>query len=165
MRSNTKQVVKANDSYQLVTFQLGGENYGINIMDVKEIHSIQPVRPLPHAPKYVEGIFNLRGEVIPIINLHNRFSLKKIEIDEEDDDMLSGFVVLNINKVKVGIMIDRVLRVVTIAKELVQPPPQVISGIGNEFVSGVVKQEDGSYLTILSTRHLFDVNELQRLTR
>ena len=62
---------------QLVTFQLSEELYGIDIMDVKEIVRVQDIRPLPNAPGYIEGLFNLRGEIIPIINLHKRFHLKK----------------------------------------------------------------------------------------
>ena len=63
--------------FQLVTFQLGAELYGVNIMDVKEIVKTQSVRPIPHAPHYVEGIFNLRGEIIPVLNLHKRLRLEK----------------------------------------------------------------------------------------
>ena len=62
-------MAEENNSFQLVTFQLGEELYGVNIMDVKEIVKIQSVRPIPNAPYYVEGIINLRGEIIPIINL------------------------------------------------------------------------------------------------
>ena len=69
-----------NTSYQLVTFQLGDELYGVDIMDVKEIVKVQSVRPIPNAPYYVEGIINLRGEIIPIINLHKRFHLQKLVV-------------------------------------------------------------------------------------
>ena len=62
--------------FQLVTFQLGDELYGVNIMDVKEIVRLQNVRVIPNAPYYVEGIINLRGEIIPIIDLHKRFRIK-----------------------------------------------------------------------------------------
>ena len=73
------------ESNQLVTFQLGEELYGINIMDVKEIVRVQSVRAIPNAPTYVEGIFHLRSEIIPIINLHKRFHLKKVAVSEEDE--------------------------------------------------------------------------------
>ena len=63
-------------SLQLVTFQLGDEQYGISIMDVEGIVKIEDVRPIPNAPAYVEGIFNLRGEIIPVINLHRRFHIR-----------------------------------------------------------------------------------------
>jgi len=149
------------DSKQLVTFQLGEELYGVNIMDVKEIVRVQSIRAIPNAPVYVEGIFNLRSEIIPIINLHKRFHLKKMTASE-DDELLSGFVILNIDGMKLGIIIDRVSRVVTIEKEDVQPPPQMVSGIGAEYIQGVVRQEKG-YLIILNIRDLFNPKELQKL--
>ena len=71
-----------NKQIQLVTFQLGEELYGVDIMDVKEIVKVCAVRPIPNAPYYVEGIFNLRSEIIPVINLHKRFQIKKLEQTE-----------------------------------------------------------------------------------
>ena len=68
--------------FQLVTFQLGDELYGVNIMDVKEIVRLQNVRVIPNAPYYVEGIINLRGDIIPIIDLHKRFRIQAIEKEE-----------------------------------------------------------------------------------
>ena len=149
------------DSRQLVTFQLGEELYGINIMDVKEIVRVQAIRAIPNAPTYVEGIFNLRSEIIPIINLHKRFHLKRL-LTSEEDELLSGFVILDIDGMKLGIIIDRISRVVTIEKENIQPPPQMFSGIGAEYIQGVVRQEQG-YLIILDIRDLFNPKELQKI--
>jgi len=149
------------DSRQLVTFQLGEELYGINIMDVKEIVRVQAIRAIPNAPMYVEGIFNLRSEIIPIINLHKRFHLKKL-LTSEEDELLSGFVILDIDGMKLGIIIDRISRVVTIEQENIQPPPQMFSGIGAEYILGVVRQESG-YLIILDIRDLFNPKELQKI--
>jgi len=149
------------DQSQLVTFQLGEELYGINIMDVKEIVRVQDIRGLPNAPMYVEGIFNLRSEIIPIINLHKRFHIKKAFTSEEDE-LLSGFVIIDVDGMKLGVIIDRVSRVVTIEREDVQPPPQMLSGIGAEYIQGVVRQE-GGYLIILNIRELFNPKELQKI--
>ncbi|MDR0503849.1 MAG: chemotaxis protein CheW [Treponema sp.] len=149
------------DSRQLVTFQLGEELYGVNIMDVKEIVRVQAIRAIPNAPTYVEGIFNLRSEIIPIINLHKRFHLKKLATSEEDE-LLSGFIILDIDGMKLGIIIDRISRVVTIEREEIQPPPQMFSGIGAEYIQGVVRQENG-YLIILDIRDLFNPKELQKI--
>ena len=149
------------ESNQLVTFQLGEELYGINIMDVKEIVRAQDVRAIPNAPVYVEGIFNLRSEIIPIINLHKRFHIRKAAVTEEDE-LLSGFVILDIEGMKLGVIIDKVSRVVTIHNEEVQPPPQMTSGIGAEYIQGVVRQENG-YLIILNIRDLFNPRELQKI--
>ncbi len=151
-----------NTQHQLVTFQLGEELYGIDIMDVKEIVRVQNVRPIPNAPTYVEGIFNLRKEIIPIINLHKRFHLKKSVMTAEDE-LLSGFVIIDIDGMKLGIIIDRVSRVVTIRNDEIQPPPQMLSGIGAEYIRGVVRQNEG-YLIILEIRDLFNPKELQKIS-
>jgi purine-binding chemotaxis protein CheW len=146
---------------QLVTFQLGEELYGVDIMDVKEIVRVQEVRAIPNAPYYVEGIFNLRSEIIPIINLHKRFHLKKAAV-EDGDEFLGGFIILNIEGNKLGIIIDRIARVVMVAQGSIQPPPQMISGIGAEYINGVVRQDSG-YLIVLDIRRLFNPKELQKL--
>ena len=150
-----------NTQIQLVTFQLGGEIYGVDIMDVKEIVKIVPVRPIPNAPYYVEGIFNLRSEIIPVINLHRRFGIKKLtEVDGEDYE--GGFVILDIDGMKIGIIIDRIARVVSIQREEIKAPPQMISGIGTEYIQGVVRQ-DNSYLIMLDIRKIFNARELQKI--
>ena len=78
-------MAEENTQLQLVTFQLGDELYGVDIMDVKEIVKVQAVRPIPNAPYYVEGIINLRSEIIPIINLHKRFHIMKHASQTGDD--------------------------------------------------------------------------------
>ena len=150
--------------FQLVTFQLGEELYGVDIMDVKEIVKIQAVRSIPNAPYYVEGIFNLRSEIIPIINLHKRFHLKKMEVSEDDvsGEFEGGFIILNIDGLKIGIIIDRIARVISVNKEEVQSPPQMLSGIGTEYIHGVVRQDNG-YLIILDIRSLFNPKEMQKI--
>jgi purine-binding chemotaxis protein CheW len=146
--------------FQLVTFQLGDENYGIDIMDVKEIVGVQTIRPIPNAPSYVEGIFNLRGSIIPIINLHRRFHLKKSQTEEGDFE--NGFLIIDINGMLLGIIIERIARVVTVDGSMIQAPPQMISGIGAEYIQGVIHQENG-YLIILDIRRLFNPKELQKI--
>lgn len=146
---------------QLVTFQLGEEFYGIDIMDVKEIVRVQDIRAIPNAPAYVEGIFNLRGEIIPIINLHRRFHLKKARLGE-DEELLSGFIIIDIKGMKLGVIIDKVARVVSVEGNQIQPPPQMLTGIGAEYILGVIRQDDG-YLIILDIRKLFNPKELQKI--
>jgi purine-binding chemotaxis protein CheW len=147
---------------QVVTFQLGKEVYAIDIMEIKQIVNMQDVREIPNAPPYVEGILNLRGSVTPIINLHKRFVLNKPEMSEEDK-LLSGFIILEINNMTLGVIIDKILRVISLDVELVQPPPQMISGIGVEYIQGVVNIE-GNYIIILNIERLFNPKELQQLS-
>ena len=147
--------------FQLVTFRLGEELYGVNIMDVKEIVRLQNVRVIPNAPYYVEGIIKLRSEIIPIIDLHKRFNIQSTA-KPEDIEMEGGFIILDIEGSKIGIIIDKVERVVTVKEEDVKEPPQMLSGIGNEYIEGVVREEHG-YLIMLNTRKLFNASELQKI--
>ncbi len=150
-----------NTQIQQVTFQLGEEIYGVDIMDVKEIVKVSALRPIPNAPYYVEGIFNLRSEIIPVINLHKRFGIRKVaEIDDESYE--GGFVILDIDGMKIGIIIDRIVRVVSIQREEIKAPPQMISGIGTEYIQGVVRQ-DNAYLIMLDIRKIFNAKELQKI--
>jgi purine-binding chemotaxis protein CheW len=135
MAENTSQL-------QLVTFHMGSELYGVDIMEVDGIVREEDIRNIPNAPAYVEGIFNLRGNIIPVINLHKRFHFKPAELSEEDK-LLSALLIINLNDMLLGIMIDKISRVLTVETSKIQPPPQMISGIGAEYIRGVVHEEDG----------------------
>jgi purine-binding chemotaxis protein CheW len=154
--------MEKDNQIQVVSFQLGEEVYAIDIMEIKQIVNMQEVRETPNAPPYVEGILNLRGAVTPIINLHKRFVLSKPEMSEEDK-LLSGFIILEIHNMTLGVIIDKILRVITLDAEMVQPPPQMISGIGVEYIQGVVNI-DGNYIIILNIERLFNPKELQQLS-
>jgi len=124
---------------------------------------MQETRAIPNAPSFVEGIFKLRSDIIPVINLHKRFHITQ-SAGTEDDKLLSGIVILDMDGIKIGIIIDKVSRVVSIDASQIQPPPQIISGIGAEYIDGVVSQDDG-YLIIIDIRKLFDPRELQQISK
>lgn len=151
-----------NTQIQLVTFQLGEEIYGVDIMDVKEIVKVSKVRPIPNAPYYVEGIFNLRSEIIPVINLHKRFQIQKLAQTDEENEFEGGFIILNIDDNRIGVIIDKINRVVTIETADIKDPPQMISGIGTEYISGVIRQ-DSKYLIMLDIRRIFNAREMKRI--
>ncbi|PIE04907.1 MAG: chemotaxis protein CheW [Spirochaetales bacterium] len=148
-----------NNAMQIVTFQLGEEIYGIDIMEVKEIVDYSSIRDIPNAPAYVEGLFNLRGGIIPIISLHRRF-----HIQPSEDSLEKSLLILTIGGMNLGIVIDRILRVVSIEHGEIQEPPQVISSIGAEYIRGVVSRDD-NYLIILDSLRLFDSDELQQISQ
>ncbi len=155
------RMVESEALLQLVTFQLSEELYGIDIMDVKEIVTLQEIRAIPNAPSFVEGLYNLRGEIIPIINLHKRFHLKRAQLGD-DEALLSGFIIIDLGGMKLGVIIDKVERVISIDYKEIQPPPQMITGIGAEYIQGVANQKNG-YLIILDIRKLFNAKELQKI--
>lgn len=119
---------------QLVTFSLGSEEFGVDIMRVQEIIRIPPITRVPKAPAYVEGVINLRGNVIPVVSLRNRFGMPRVE---ETD--LSRIVVLQVQSKVFGVRVDAVTEVLRIDSEAIEPPPQVALGMDAQFIRGVGK--------------------------
>ena len=147
-----------------VTFKISTELYGINIMNIREVVQLCEIRPIPNAPKFVDGVINLRGEIIPVVDLGKRFNFKERKFTEEEE-LLRGIIILNINDLIIGVIIDQIKRVVPVEQEQIQPPPQIVSGVGAEFVQGVVKLDtEDNILIILNESKLFNKEELLQLS-
>ncbi|AFV02568.1 Positive regulator of CheA protein activity (CheW) [Dehalobacter sp. UNSWDHB] len=119
---------------QMVTFSLGSEEFGVDIMKVQEIIRIPPVTRVPKARSYIEGVINLRGNVIPIVNLRSRFGMPP---REETD--LSRIVVLQIDSRVFGVMVDSVTEVLWLDSEAIEPPPPIALGMDSNYIRGVGK--------------------------
>lgn len=122
---------------QLVTFTLAGEEFGVDILLVREIIRPIEITAIPRSPEFVEGIINLRGKVIPIIDLRKRFTLKP-----QDKDTQTRIVVVELDSATVGFIVDAVSEVLRIPANTVEPPPAVISGVKGEYINGVGKLDD-----------------------
>lgn len=122
---------------QLVTFSLGTEEFGVDIMRVQEIIRIPSITRVPKAPSYVEGVINLRGNVIPVVSLRNRFSMERVE---ETD--LSRIIVLQVQNKVFGIRVDAVTEVLRLNTDAIEPPPPVALGMDSHFILGVGKIEE-----------------------
>ncbi|MFU2210246.1 chemotaxis protein CheW [Desulfovibrio sp. JY] len=122
---------------QLVTFSIGEEEFGVDILSVQEIIRMMDITKVPRAPDFVEGVINLRGKVIPIIDLRRRFGLST-----RDHDKHTRIIVIEINNMIVGFVVDSVSEVLRIPASTVEPPPPVVSGLESEYISGVGKLED-----------------------
>ena len=149
------------DFVQLVTFNIGKEEYGIDIMKVEGIVREEEVRNIPNAPAFVEGVFNLRGDIIPVISLHKRFHILE-EKKDEADELLKGFIIIRVNNMKLAVKIDKVSKVTNIDKKKIQQPPQMNRGIGSEYIQGVTSLDD-QYIIILDIERLFALKELKQL--
>ncbi|EHJ46754.1 CheW protein [Solidesulfovibrio carbinoliphilus subsp. oakridgensis] len=133
---------------QLVTFSIGEEEFGVDILSVQEIIRMMDITKVPRAPEFVEGVINLRGKVIPIIDLRRRFGLST-----RDHDKHTRIIVIEINNMIVGFVVDSVSEVLRIPASTVEPPPPVVSGLESEYISGVGKLEDRLLI-------LLDLNKL-----
>jgi len=143
-------VDKNNESISLVTFRLGAGEYAIDIMQAKEIIKIEKITLIPNAPDFVEGVINLRGNIIPIIDLKKRFKLEDLENQEKN----TGIIIVKIDDIDMGIIIDSISKVVSIANSNIQPPPPMLSGIGQKYIKGVGKIGD-KLLVVLDLAKLF----------
>lgn len=131
------QAVRGQSDEQLVVFRLADEYYGLDIGTVQEIITWQPVTRVPRTPEFVEGIINLRGHVIAVIDLRKRFQVKQSEIGRE-----TRIVVVEIGSLVVGLVVDGVSEVLRVPADRIEPPSTVISGIDTEFLRGVAKTDD-----------------------
>jgi purine-binding chemotaxis protein CheW len=142
---------------QLVTFSIGDEEFGVDILKVQEIIRMMEITKVPRAPEFVEGVINLRGKVIPIIDLRRRFGLST-----RGHDKHTRIIVIEINNMIVGFVVDSVSEVLRIPFSTVEPPPPVVSGMESEYISGVGKLED-RLLILLDLDRLLSHGELQSI--
>jgi purine-binding chemotaxis protein CheW len=119
---------------QIVVFELAGDHYGLDIGRLFEIIRHQPVTPVPRSPAYVKGVVNLRGRIIPVIDLRTRFGMPPAEPTKE-----TRIVVADISATHVGLMVDSVSEVTVVPADLVEPTPGVATGVDAEFLRGIAK--------------------------
>jgi len=128
---------KSEELLQLVSFNIGDEEFGVDILKVQEINRMLDVTRVPNAPEYVDGVINLRGKVIPIIDLRRRFGMARKEHDKS-----TRIVVVELSGKVVGFVVDAVSEVLRIPKSVTEPPPPIVAGIGAEYITAVGKLED-----------------------
>ncbi|MBP7460565.1 MAG: chemotaxis protein CheW [Candidatus Delongbacteria bacterium] len=125
------------DKRKLVSFHIGSEEFAIDITMVHEIFKLVDITLVPKAPYYVEGVINLRGRVIPIINIRKRLGLPVRSYDKD-----TKIVVVEINKKILGFIVDAVSEVIEISSTTIEPPPSIMGEVDSEFISGVGKLND-----------------------
>ena len=143
---------------QLVTFSVSDEEFGVDILKVQEIIRPMEITKVPKAPDFVEGVINLRGKVIPIIDLRKRFGIATREHDKN-----TRIIVIEINNMIVGFVVDSVSEVLRIPANTVEPPPPVVAGLESEYISGVGKLED-RLLILLDLDRLLSSEEQEALS-
>lgn len=124
------------DERQLVVFSLLNEDYGIDIYKVQEIIQYRDITFVPKAPPFVKGVINLRGKIIPVIDLKERFNLQEKEITPD-----TRIIVVEISSQIVGLIVDSVTEVLRIPRDSIEPPPPVTT-IGADFIEGVGKLDE-----------------------
>lgn len=136
MQNSEKQQLSG-EFVKVVSFHLGNEEYGVDIAQVQEIIRMVEITHVPRAPRFMEGVINLRGQLIPIIDLRTRFSMSRI-----DQTKSTRIIVTEIGNKRVGIIVDSVSEVLNIPLEQVEDAPDMIAGVGTEYIQGVGKVND-----------------------
>jgi len=131
-KKRTAQSVQSGEA-QLVVFKLGGEDYGVEISQVREIIRKREITPIPRQPQYVEGVLNVRGTIIPVVNLKKRFGLTG------DSSTQPHTIIVESGEGLVGLLVESVKEVIRVPGDHIHPPPTVTTGVDSEYLRGICR--------------------------
>lgn len=143
---------------QLVVFELAQERYGVDIGVVESIIKMQTITVVPHAPGFVEGVINLRGVILPVIDLRKRFNLPVRPPSRE-----TRIIVAELGETSVGMIVDAVTEVLGISAEVIEPPSPLVLTVDSSFISGIARVED-RLVILLELAQVLTLEEQTRLT-
>ena len=147
------------DELQLVTFEVGSEEFAVNILVVQEINRMMRITEVPQSPTCVEGVINLRGQIIPVVDLRQRLGLPTTEYGS-----MSRIVVVEVSGRTIGFTVDRVNEVLRISSSIVDAAPGVVTKVDSQFIAGIGKLED-RLVILLDLDKLLSVDELRGIDR
>ena len=146
------------DLKQFISFSIGEEEYGLELLRVKEVIRIREITWLPKAPSFVKGIINLRGDVIPIIDLRDKFGL-----EAKEATAMTRVIVVEVEERMIGMVVDSASQVVRIPADQIDPPPPMLGGFSQEFITGVGKLDD-KLIILLNTDAILTMEEINALS-
>lgn len=137
METSIDNLDEDSEVLQFVTFTLNNESYAVDILNVQEINRITEITKVPNAASHVEGVINLRGKVIPVINLRKKFHFK-----DKPADYTSRIIIMGINGVTNGLIVDSVSEVLRVPSSIIEPAPSMSSELSSKFIKGIAKMDD-----------------------
>jgi purine-binding chemotaxis protein CheW len=156
-KAQKEMMAQTEELLQLVSFNIGQEEFGLDIQSIQEINRMVDITRVPNSPEFVSGVINLRGKVIPIIDLRKRFGFTSKEYDKN-----TRIIVVELNGMVVGFIVDAVSEVLRIPKSITEPPPAIVAGIGSEYITAVAKLEN-RLLILLDLERILKDKEKQEL--
>lgn len=142
---------------QLVTFKVGGEEFGLDVFQVHEILRHQEPTAMPKAPAFVDGVLDVRGTLVPVVDLRKRFEVHDLRYDDE-----TRIVLVDFGGERLGLVVDEVSEVMRVAETAVTPPPQYVKGLAAEFIRGIVRL-DGRMVVLLDLDRILSSQERMQL--
>lgn len=122
---------------QLVSFTIGHEEFGVDILKVQEINRMIEITQVPNSPEFVDGVINLRGRVIPVISLRKKLGLDRIEHDRN-----TRIIVVDLSGKTIGFIVDSVSEVLRIPRNITEPPPAIATGVNSDYITSIARLED-----------------------
>jgi purine-binding chemotaxis protein CheW len=148
-------------SQKLLTFSLGSEGYGISILKVKEIIGLMDITPIPRTPDFIKGVINLRGKIIPVMDLRIKFGMSPKEYDERTCVIVTEILMNGVQKL-LGVVVDMVSEVVTISQDQIEPPPEYGATLEHSSILGIGKIKD-RVVIILDINEVFQAEEIAKM--
>lgn len=145
------------DTHQFLTFTVDGEEYGVDIMAVREIKGWAATTRLPNSPEYLRGVMNLRGLIIPIFDLRARF---KGELTQATANHVN--IILSVGERNIGILVDAVSDILTVRSGEIKPAPEVESLVSRDFITGLISLE-GRMVVLLEIKRLFTEQAVEKI--
>lgn len=146
------------EELKVIVFKLGSEQYGVEVDQVKTIERMSPMTRVPKTPDFVKGVINLRGIVVPVIDLRGRFNLEETAYQEN-----TRIIIVHIKEMEVGLIVDSANDVVDVNSDSIQDPPEVVGGIRAKYLRGVAKLKDDSLLVMLNLEEVLNKKEIIQL--
>lgn len=146
------------EELKVVVFKLADEEYGIEVDKVKTIERMMPITRVPKTYAFIKGVINLRGVVVPVMNLGSRFGLPESEINDQ-----TRIIIVNSHDMEVGFIVDAASDVIDIHSDSIEAPPEVVGGIQAKYLRGVAKISDQRLLIMLNLAEVLNRNEIIQL--
>lgn len=143
---------------QYIAFNLNQVEFGIDIMDVREILPYEESIVIPNTPDFIEGIINNRGNIIPIVNLKKRLSIGELEITKD-----SRIIVITLDDMDIGFIVDEVSQTIMLDSSEIEAPPSIIGGVEKKYLTGIGKLEDGRLLILVDLIKILSQNEIEEI--
>jgi len=157
--SDAQEDIENDGLMQLVGFEVGKEIFGVDILMVREIIRSAPITSVPNSPEFVEGVINLRGDIIPVIDLRKRLNLFKNNSQEKN-----WILILDIDRSVTGFVVDKVDEVLKIDQNNIEPAPEIVlAGLESQYIRGVTEVDDKRLMILLNFDSILLANEIKQL--
>ncbi|CAM3357867.1 chemotaxis protein CheW [Marinicrinis lubricantis] len=145
---------------KVIVFALGEEEYGVEVDKVQTIERMTPLTRVPKTPDFIKGVINLRGVVVPVIDLRGRFQLPEAEYTDS-----TRIIIVQVNDIQVGLIVDSANDVIDVSSDKIEAAPEVVGGIRAKYLRGVAKLDNGKLLIMLNLDQVLNKDEIIQLEK